>query len=86
MEIIFHRNFEKQISRLRPAERNKLRLRLKIFLADSFNPQLNNHPLKGEWADYRSINIGGDLRAVFKRISEDKCIFVKIGAHGELYS
>jgi len=86
MEIIFHRNFDKQIRKLRPAEREKLRSRLKIFLADPFDRQLNNHPLKGERADYRSINIGGDLRAVFKYVDTNRCIFVEIGTHGELYS
>ncbi|MFZ3074201.1 MAG: hypothetical protein WA093_03685 [Minisyncoccales bacterium] len=86
MEIIFHRNFEKQILKLKPAERERLRLRLKVFLNDPFDRQLNNHPLKGDRADFHSINIGGDLRAVFKQIDTDKCIFTEIGTHGALYS
>jgi addiction module RelE/StbE family toxin len=86
MEIIFHRTFEKQIKKLKPAEKERLKERLKLFIAYPFDRQLNNHPLKGEYTDYRSINIGGDLRAVFKYIDTDKCIFTKIGTHGELYS
>ncbi|GMX58322.1 MAG: hypothetical protein YFSK_6800 [Candidatus Yanofskyibacterium parasiticum] len=86
MKIVFHRNFEKQILKLRPAEREKLKLRLKIFLNDPFDSQLNNHPLKGKYADCRSINIGGDLRAVYKYTDENSCVFIKIGTHSELYS
>jgi len=47
---------------------------------------LNNHPLKGKYADCRSINIGGDLRAVYKYTDENSCVFIKIGTHSELYS
>ena len=86
MTIIFHRNFEKQILKLKIGERRRLQKRLKIFLRNPFDATLNNHPLKGKYADYRSINIGGDLRAVYKRIDDDRCIFTEIGTHGELYS
>ena len=85
MKIIFHRDFEKQIGKLKPSEKEKLRLRLKLFLNDPFNAQLNNHPLKGKYTDYRSINIAGDLRAVYKQF-DDVCLFVKISTHSELYS
>ncbi|PIP31366.1 hypothetical protein COX24_04015 [bacterium (Candidatus Gribaldobacteria) CG23_combo_of_CG06-09_8_20_14_all_37_87_8] len=47
---------------------------------------LNNHPLRGNYVDYRSINITGDLRAVFKLINENEAIFVRVGTHSELYS
>ncbi len=86
MKIIFHRNFEKQVEKLKPAEKEKLKARLKLFWADQFDRQLNNHPLKGKYLDYRSINIDGDLRAVYKNAGDGACIFVRIGTHGELYS
>ena len=35
---------------------------------------------------YRSINITGDLRAVYKFINEEECIFVIIDTHSNLYS
>jgi mRNA interferase YafQ len=86
MTIIFHRTFEKQLHKLAMGERERFRERLKIFLADPFSARLNNHPLKGKYVNYRSINIGGDLRAVFKFMDDDECIFTKIGTHSELYS
>jgi mRNA interferase YafQ len=86
MKIKFHKDFEKQMLKLRSGEQNKLRERLKIFLKNQFDPQLNNHPLKGKYLNYRSINIGGDLRAVYKRVSDEECFFTEIGTHSELYS
>ena len=58
--------------------------RLKLFLEDSFHPLLNNHQLHGEWEGYRSINITGDLRAIFK-VEEETAIFVAIDTHTNLY-
>jgi len=86
MKIRFHSDFEKQIRKLTPAQREKLRQRLKLFLDDQFNQQLNNHALKGKYAGYRSINIGGDLRAIYKRIDDEIYFFVEIGTHSKLYS
>ena len=50
-----------------------------------YDIKLNNHPLKGKWSGYRSINISGDLRALYKEMGEDKVIFTNIGSHNQLY-
>ena len=64
MNIRFHKNFEKQYKKLKEREQKKVRQKLELFLKNPFNPLLNNHSLKGRYADYRSINITGDLRAI----------------------
>ena len=84
MKINFHKNFEKQYKKLKVNEQKKAQERLSIFLKNPFNPLLNNHPLKGKYLDYRSINITGDLRAIFKKSSKE-IIFVAIGSHSNLY-
>jgi addiction module RelE/StbE family toxin len=86
MKILFHKNFEKQYKKLTKREKEKVRERLGLFLENPFDPQLNNHPLKGKYVDYRSINITGDIRAVYKFIDKEECIFVVIGSHSNLYS
>jgi addiction module RelE/StbE family toxin len=86
MTVYFHKNFEKSYQRLGKIEKEKIKDRLKIFIKDPFDRQLNNHPLKGKYEDYRSINISGDLRAIYKYISDNECVFVEIGTHSELYS
>ncbi|MDP3764709.1 MAG: type II toxin-antitoxin system RelE/ParE family toxin [bacterium] len=85
MIILFHRNFKKQFQKLKAGEKSKLKERLELFLVDIFNPSLNNHPLKGKYAGYRSINISGDLRAIYKQNTKDAAIFVAVDSHNHLY-
>ena len=59
--------------------------RLVLFLQDEFNPILNNHPLRGKYKGYRSINITGDLRAIYQYQNPDIGIFVAIDTHSNLY-
>lgn len=84
MKIKLHRSFEKQYQKLRESEKKKFKKRRDLFLQDEFHPILNNHPLKGKYQGFRSINVTGDLRAVFKRES-DTAIFVAIDSHSNLY-
>lgn len=85
MNLTFHRQFRKHLEKLNRKQQQRVQERLHIFLDDPFHPLLNNHPLKGKYLDYRSINITGDLRAVYKSVSEDECIFVALDTHGNLY-
>ncbi len=85
MRIRFHKNFDKQYKRLKEKQKKKVQEQLVLFLEDPFYPVLGNHPLKGKYKGYRSINISGDLRAVYKFISEHESIFVAIDTHSNLY-
>lgn len=85
LKIRFHKNFERQFQKLKAREKQKTRERLQLFLDEPFSPILRNHPLKGRYADYRSINITGDLRAIYKFLSESECIFVAADSHSNLY-
>lgn len=85
MKLIFHRNFERGFKKLRKNERARVKERLALFLEDEFNPALNNHPLKGKFQGYRSINIAGDLRAIYKLQKPGFCVFVTVDAHNNLY-
>ncbi|MEW6087877.1 MAG: type II toxin-antitoxin system mRNA interferase toxin, RelE/StbE family [bacterium] len=86
MKIRFHKNFEKQYKKPKDSEQKKTQERLSVFLQTPYSPILNNHPLKGKYLDYRSINITGDLRAIYKDCGGDKCIFVAVDTHSNLYS
>ena len=85
MVITYHKDFIKGSQKLTQAQKQKLTERLRIFGQDEFNLILNNHPLKGKYKDFRSTNITGDLRAVYKRINKDIVIFVAIDSHSNLY-
>lgn len=86
MKIRFHKNFEKQYQRLNKKQKGRVQERLILFLENPFHPILDNHPLKGKYVGYRSINITGDLRAVYKFVSEQEYIFVAVDSHSNLYS
>lgn len=79
-----HKNFEKQYKKLKTPEKEKFKERRDIFLKNEFDPVLNNHPLKGKYLGFRSINITGDLRALYQK-QEDIVTFVEIGSHSNLY-
>ncbi len=85
MNVVFHKDFVKQLKKLSPEERNIVKERLELFLLDPFHPKLRNHPLKGKYLDYRSIDIRPDLRALYKHVSDDEAIFVLLGNHSQFY-
>jgi addiction module RelE/StbE family toxin len=85
MIIYFHRTFRKKYSKLKIKQKNIAEKRLSIFKKDEFNFILNNHSLLGKYRNYRSINISGNIRAIYKKIDEDSIIFTEIGTHSELY-
>ena len=85
MSIRFHRNFEKQYRKLVNKEKKKFKQNVDIFLKDEFNPILNNHALKGKYKGYRSFNVTGNIRAIYKQEIKGKVIFVAINKHSNLY-
>lgn len=84
MTINFNREFKKRYRSLPPKTKAQALQRIELFKTDPTNPLLRQHPLKGQLAGYRSINISGDMRAVFKRDGDD-VTFVLIGTHSQLY-
>jgi len=86
MRVRLHRTFEKQFKKLRPRDQKQAKERLVLFACDAFDPILNNHPLHGKYQNCRSINITGDLRAIYRETSRAVAYFIALGTHGKLYS
>ncbi len=84
MIIKFRKDFKKDFKKLSTKTKERLRERLMLFEKDEFDPTLNNHSLKGKYLGFRSINITGDLRAIFKRTG-DEATFVEVDSHSNLY-
>ena len=62
--------------------------RRELFLQDVYHPLLNNHALTGSLQRYRSINVTGDWRALFRIIETVNgviCYFDTLGTHSQLY-
>ena len=84
MVVNYTQDFIKDSKRLNIRQKEKLEQRLKLFGHDQFNPILNNHSLHGKYLGYRSINITGDLRAIYIKEGDD-VTFVAIDSHSSLY-
>ena len=85
MNIYFHKNFAKKYAKLRSGEKKRFKERQELFLQDPFHPILNNHALIGRHKGSRSINVSGDLRAVYDVVARDTILFVDIDTHSNLY-
>jgi len=89
--IRLHKNFKKRYQKFNKSQKNKFKERRNLFLRDEFDPILNNHALGGKYTGYRSINITGDIRVLYKRSfsadmgERDVAIFVTIDSHSNLY-
>jgi addiction module RelE/StbE family toxin len=84
MVIIFSKNFTREYEKLSKSLQNKFKTRFTIFQKDIYNPLLKNHTLQGKWGGNRSINITGDIRAIYREENE-LIIFIAIGSHSDLY-
>ena len=84
MHIIYHSDFKKQYRKLSTKIRLRFTERLEIFRDDQFSPELNNHGLHGKYVGCRSINVTGDLRAIYE-VREDGVRFLEIDTHSNLY-
>ena len=85
MNLIFHKNFKRCYKKLRVGEQKKCDERIMLFVENPFDPLLNNHALSGKWRHYRSINITGDVRALYEMIGADTAFFILVDIHSNLY-
>lgn len=84
MIFSYHKDFNKKFKKLSSKQKQKFKDRQVLFEKDEFSPALNNHALTGKYKGLRSINISGELRAVFKR-EKDMVLFVALDKHSNLY-
>lgn len=85
MVIIRDRVFIRQMKKLPGHLRRQIFERVQLHTKDNANPLLNDHKLGPPFESYRSINITGDYRLVYKRIEKDTYYLRTIGTHHQLY-
>lgn len=86
MIVEFHKDFKKELNKLSRKYQEQFLNKFELFNDNPFHPLLNNHQLHGTLKNRRSINITGDIRAVYEQVSKDKFIFLTIGNHNNLYN
>ena len=84
MTVAYSKNFIKQAKKLNPDLRKKLQQRIKLFTKNLLEPVLRNHALKVKYKDYRSIDITGDVRALYLQ-QGNEAIFDAVGMRSQLY-
>lgn len=87
MRYFLSKNFEKSFKKMPRKIKDNTINKLNVFIINPMDDSLNNHSLSGKFSKYRSVNISGDIRAIYK-IDEDNnvAIFIDIGGHSKLYS
>ncbi|HEY4479954.1 MAG TPA: type II toxin-antitoxin system mRNA interferase toxin, RelE/StbE family [Candidatus Paceibacterota bacterium] len=85
MKVILHHKFKKAYKKLRKNEQKRFKERRNIFLINPLDPILENHALSGKYEGYRSINVGGDLRVIFKLLTPEIALFATVDTHSNLY-
>ena len=85
LDVSFAGKFVKQFRKLPAKNQQQFKNRLEVFLVDQDHALLRRHPLRGKYAGYHSIDISGDLRALFRYQTENSVVFSLIGTHSQLY-
>lgn len=76
--------FKRQFKKLPIAFQEQYKIRIRLFLTTPTHSNLRLHPLKGAYQGYWSININGDVRALFRK-DKNTIIFSDVGTHSQLY-
>ena len=85
MNIKTSKSFNKQYSKLDLRVKQQFKQRVELFRASPFDETLRNHALKGKYLGYRSIDVNGDVRALYTVKGDTIIIFGFIGSHSQLY-
>jgi addiction module RelE/StbE family toxin len=85
MQVNFKPKFVKQYNKLSHKMQKQFDERLELFIEDPTTYLLNVHSLKGKYAGFWSINISGDLRAIYTYEGDTIIVFMLIGTHSQLY-
>ncbi len=85
MQIDYSKTFLKQYSKLPQKVQLQTDKRILLWRRDPSSSILHDHALFGEYRGYRSINITGDIRALYIKKGNTVVIFGFIGTHSQLY-
>lgn len=85
MKIQYTPKFKKQYKKLSAKLQKQFDERLMLFVEDPTNPVLRVHPLKGSYSGYWSMNINGDIRAIYLKRGDEFVVFALVGTHSQLY-
>ena len=86
--IVYHKRFRKSFEKLPNLIKSKAITIIEIFQHNPFEKQLRNHKLHKEFEGFRSIDVTGDYRIIFRELSNNMYELVElvdVGTHAQLY-
>ncbi|MBP7526737.1 MAG: type II toxin-antitoxin system YafQ family toxin [Syntrophorhabdaceae bacterium] len=89
-EIRYTKQFKRDYKREKTGRHRKILdaalMETVYLLADDMGLPVKNadHPLCGEWADYRDCHIRPDLILIYRKPDEKYLDLVRLGSHAEL--
>ena len=86
MQVDYTKRFLKQYAKLPKKIQSQTDERILLWQDKPNDPKLKDHALTGKYQGYRSINITGDIRALYRQQGNTLIIFSFIGSHPQLYS
>ena len=79
----FEKNFKSRISP-NPKLKKQFAIRLELFQKGVRDYPIDDHALAGTMKGLRAFSIGGDLRVVYREMS-DYYEFLDVGSHNQVY-
>lgn len=85
MTIRYSKKFKKQYSTLSPKLQQKTKGSINLWSKDPHNEKLRLHQLSGKMKRFYSIDITGDVRALYEIVDKEVYIYQMVGTHSQLY-
>lgn len=85
--LLRHKTFAKDMRniRLTDTQAGKLFLYVAALLkGESLPPEAKDHPLQGEWGDFRELHLGGDTLLIYK-VDDHHLYLTRLGSHAQLF-
>jgi len=86
MNIRYSKRFVKQLKKQPVPVQKTFMARLQIFAQNPYDGQLRRHALKGKLKGFYSIDVTGDVRAIYEIVDDEIYLYQMIGSHSQLYN
>lgn len=84
MRVDYTRKFRKRYKKMPAKLQQQFKRRVALYLEHSRHALLRVHQLTGVYVGCSSMNIIGDIRAIFTLQEDGVVLFIAIGSHSEL--
>jgi len=87
LRVRYSSQFKRDLRRLERQGKELAKMREAILLLayeKDLPDRYLDHPLRGQWRDYREIHIEGDWVLIYSK-TEDELLLVSTGSHAELF-